>query len=81
MRHNGFLEDGELIRGAAALAEIPGTLISGRFDFQAPLGWAFELKRVWPRAEHLIVNDAGHDAGHEGITREIVRATDLFASR
>ncbi len=78
VRHNGFLEDGVLIRGAAALAGIPGVMISGRFDFQAPLGWAFELKRAWPRADRVIVDNAGHDPSHEGITREIVRATDRF---
>ena len=78
VRRNGFLEDRVLIRGAAALAGIPGVMISGRFDFQAPLGWAFELKRAWPRADQVIVDNAGHDPSHEGITREIVRATDRF---
>ena len=81
VRHNGFLEDGILIRGAARLSSIRGIMVSGRFDFQAPLGWAFQLKRAWPLADHVIVDDAGHDASHESITAEIVRATDRFAPR
>lgn len=78
VRHDLFLEDGVLIRGAGALADIPGVLVNGRFDLQAPIGNAWELERVWPRAELVIVDDAGH-AVDPGLTRELVRATDRFA--
>jgi len=77
--HNGWIEDGELLRQAGSLADIPGIMINGRFDFQAPIGNAWELKRVWPRAELIIVDDAGHAANHQSIARELVRATDRFA--
>jgi proline iminopeptidase len=80
VRHNGFLEDGSLLRDAGSLAGIPGILVNGRFDFQAPLANAWELKRAWTRAELVIVDDAGHDAGNASITRELVRATDRFAA-
>lgn len=79
VRHNAWLADGILLRGAAALAEIPGILVNGRFDFQAPLANAWELKRVWPRAELRIVDDAGHGAD-ANLGREFVRATDRFAA-
>lgn len=79
-RHNLFLEDGQLLRDAGRLAETPGVLINGRYDFQAPLGNAWALKAAWPRAELVIVDDAGHAAGNRAITGEIVRATDRFAT-
>lgn len=79
VRHNAWLEDGVLLRGAPALAGIPGVLVHGRFDFQAPLGNAWELSRAWPRAELVIVEEAGHAASSLAITRELVRATDRFA--
>jgi proline iminopeptidase len=79
IRHNAWLEDGILLRNAGVLADIPGVLINGRFDFQAPIGNAWELQRVWPRAELVIVDDAGHVADVAGITEEILRATDRFA--
>lgn len=79
VRHNAWLADGILLRGAAALAEIPGILVNGRFDFQAPLANAWELKRVWPRAELRIVDDAGYGAD-ANLGRELVRATDRFAA-
>jgi len=77
VRHDLFLEDDVLIRNAGALTKVPGVLINGRFDFQSPIANAWELQRAWPRAELVIVDEAGHAAG-EGIGREIVRATDRF---
>ena len=58
--HHGFLEDGALVRGAAALAGIPGAILHGRFDFAAPLGNAWTLHRAWPSAEFTVIDDAGH---------------------
>ncbi|HEY7622897.1 MAG TPA: prolyl aminopeptidase [Solirubrobacteraceae bacterium] len=76
--HNAWLEDGSLLRGADALADVPGILVHGRFDFAAPLGNAWELKRAWPRAELVVVDGAGH-SGSAGFDRELRRATDRFA--
>jgi proline iminopeptidase len=77
VRHNAWLEDEVLLRNADRLAAIPGVLVNGRFDFQAPIANAYELKRVWPQAELVIVDDAGHVPTGE-IVREIVRTTDRF---
>lgn len=79
VRHNAWLEDRRLLRDAGSLAGIPGVLVNGRFDFQAPLGNAWELKRAWPRAELVIVEDAGHAADSSTTTRELIRATEKFA--
>lgn len=80
VRHNAWLEDGRLLRDTELLAEIPGILVNGRFDFQAPIGNAWELKRAWPRAELVVVEDAGHSPDNAGITRELIRACDRFAA-
>ena len=55
--------------------------MNGRFDFQAPIAWAWDLRRVWPRAELVVVDYAGHAADSPGITQELVRSTDKFATR
>jgi proline iminopeptidase len=78
--HNGFVEDGSLLNGARVLADIPGVLINGRFDLQAPLGSAWDLKQVWPKAELVIVDDAGHSA-NPALVGEVIVATDRFAKR
>ena len=79
MHHNVWLEDGCLLRDADVLADIPGILVNGRFDFQALIANAWELKRVWPRAELVIVDNAGHAVNDPGLTQEFIRATDRFA--
>ncbi len=79
VRHDAWLEDGRLLRDADSLAAIPGILVNGRFDFQAPIANAWELKGAWPRADLVIVEDAGHAASSPALTEELIRASDKFA--
>ena len=74
VRHDDFLEDGMLLRDAGVLAGIPGTLVNGRFDLQAPVANAWALHQVWPRAELVIVEDAGHAADEPALTDALIRA-------
>ena len=78
--HNAWLEDGILLRNCSRLADTPGVLINGRFDFQSPLLNAWRLKRVWKTADLIVVDNAGH-AVDQSISREIIRATNCFAAR
>ncbi|MBV7701620.1 hypothetical protein NOVA_02445 [Nocardia nova] len=39
----GWLQDGELIHNAGALADIPGVLVHGRQDLSCPVETAYEL--------------------------------------
>ena len=79
--HNAWLEDGSLLRGAASLAGVPGILVNGRFDFQAPIANAWALKRAWPGVELVVVEDVGHAATEPALTAELVGAADRLASR
>lgn len=81
VRHNAWLDDGVLLRGAAALRGIPGIMVQGRLDLGAPIAWAWDLTQVWPRAVLVVVENAGHAGDHPGIAGELVRATDQFAGR
>jgi len=78
-RHAAWLEEGVLLREAGRLAGIPGVLVHGRLDLQAPLATAWELERRWPGVELVVVEGAGHALGEPGMALEIVRATDRFA--
>jgi proline iminopeptidase len=77
VRHNAWLEDGILLRNADRLQDIPGTLVHGRFDFQAPLENAYALSRAWPEATLVVVDDAGH-MPTGAVAQELARATDGF---
>ncbi len=78
IRHNQWLDDGVLLRNAEALADIPGSIVNGRFDFQGPIANAWDLKRAWPRADLVIVDNAGHAADNAGITQALIRATNRY---
>ncbi|WP_433556024.1 prolyl aminopeptidase [Pseudonocardia xinjiangensis] len=76
--HDAWLSDGELLRGAARLAGIPGVLIHGRLDLSCPLDTAWILASAWPDAELVIVDDAGH-SGSDTMSERIREALDRFA--
>lgn len=75
VRHNAWLGDGSVFRNVDRLAGIPGVLVNGRFDLQAPIATAWKLHSLWPRSELVIVNDAGHVASNPGITQELMPRT------
>jgi pimeloyl-ACP methyl ester carboxylesterase len=68
-RHNAWLGDGNVLRDADKLADIPGVLINGRIDFQAPLTTASELHDRWARSELIVVDNVGHAAHNRAITQ------------
>lgn len=74
--HAAWLEDGELLRNAHRLHDIPGVLIHGRLDLGSPLITAWELERAWPAAERVIV-DAGHTSG-DATRSAVLTATERF---
>ncbi|MCV7228080.1 prolyl aminopeptidase [Mycolicibacterium komossense] len=77
--HHAWLRDDELLRGAHLLAEIPGILIHGRLDLSAPLLTAWELARAWPRAELIVVEDAGH-TGSPAMKTAVMDAITRFTA-
>lgn len=79
--HQGFMEEGQLLRDAHKLAGIPGVIIQGRYDVATPARTAWELHKAWPQAEFQLILDAGHAFSEPGIARALVAATDRFAGK
>ena len=74
--HGGFLEHPEqVLRNAARLKGIPGTVAHGRYDVVTPLKNAFDLKAVWTDLDLRIVADAGHAMTEPGMVHELIAAT------
>jgi proline iminopeptidase len=80
MVHKGWLEEGQLIEGAAKLRHIKGVIVQGRYDCCTPPVTAWDLKQAWPEVELNIVPAAGHLFSEPGITDGLIRATDRFAA-
>ncbi|MBW9055813.1 prolyl aminopeptidase [Rhizobium mesosinicum] len=77
-REGAWLEDGILLKNAPSLAGIPGILIHGRFDMEAPLVTAWELARAWPGVELVVLPKAAHSTANTDIAAAIVAATNRF---
>lgn len=81
MANRGWLEEGQLLEGAAKLKGIPAVIVQGRHDCCTPPAAAWALHRRWPEAELEIVPDAGHLFNEPGILDGLIRATEKFADR
>jgi proline iminopeptidase len=78
--NRGFLaSDSQLLRDVHKMAHLPGTIIHGRYDVVTPLKNAWDLAKVWPKAELRIAPDSGHAMTEPGIVYEIVAATNKYA--
>jgi proline iminopeptidase len=69
----GFLEEDQLLRDAATLNGIPGTLIHGRWDLSSPLETPWRLSREWRTSRLHVLDDAGHGGG-DSLLQAIVDA-------
>ena len=77
--HEGWMDEGQLIRDAHKLHSIPGVIVQGRYDVCTPPQTAWDLHKAWPEAELHIIPDAGHGFDEPGILDQLLRATDRFA--
>ncbi|MDE2175471.1 MAG: prolyl aminopeptidase [Betaproteobacteria bacterium] len=77
--HEGWMEQGQLIRDAGKLAEVPGVIVQGRYDVCTPVRSAWDLHRAWPQADFQLVPDAGHAYNEPGILSRLIEATDRFS--
>lgn len=79
--HDGWLEQGQLLRDAGRLKDIPGVIVHGRYDMPCPAKYAWELHKRWPKAKFFLVEGAGHAYSEPGILDRLIYATDTFAGK
>jgi proline iminopeptidase len=77
--HGGWWEEGQLIRDAVKLRDIPGVIVQGRYDVCTPPMTAWDLHKAWPEADFHLIPDAGHAFDEPGILDAVIDATDRFA--
>lgn len=79
--HAGWLDEGQLLRDAGKLADIPGTIVHGRYDMPCPMRFAWLLHKAWPKADFHMIEGAGHAYSEPGILDRLIRATDKYAGK
>lgn len=77
--HEGWMEEGQLIRDAHKLKNIPSVIVQGRYDIACPPKTAWDLHRAWPEAEFKWAEGEGHALSQPGILHHLIQATDRFA--
>jgi proline iminopeptidase len=79
--NGGFFEvEGQLLRDAHRIQDIPGVIVHGRYDVVCPIQNAWELHKAWPKAQLKISPSSGHSAFEAENVDALVEATDAFAS-
>jgi proline iminopeptidase len=78
MANDCFLEDGQLMKNAGKLKDIPLTIVNGRYDVICPPIKAHELHKKLPGSKLIIVERAGHSASAEPLRSVLVNAVKEF---
>ncbi len=75
-----FLKPNQLINQTSKINHLPATIVQGRYDVICRPEMAYELHKKWPKSKLVFVNDAGHSALEPGTAKELVSATNEFAT-
>jgi len=74
-----FVGHRDLIAEArVTLATMPAVIVQGRYDMVCPPQTAWQLAQALPKAELIMVPDAGHSAMEIGTTAALIAATEKF---
>ncbi|MEM6490972.1 MAG: prolyl aminopeptidase [Pseudomonadota bacterium] len=76
-----FMTEDVVLKNAARLKDMPGTIVQGRYDMICPLESADALARAWPKARFIIAPQAGHAAMEPGLRRGLVGAVEALKPR
>ncbi|QWW68952.1 prolyl aminopeptidase [Rhizobium sp. WYJ-E13] len=79
--HAGWMDEGQLLRDAHKLKDIPGVIVHGRYDMPCPAKYAWLLHKAWPKADFHLIEGAGHAFSEPGILDQLIQATDRFAGK
>lgn len=66
-------EDGQILRDMPRMADVPGTIVQGRYDMICPPASAHMLAARWPAGRLQMIKSAGHALSEPGISQELVR--------
>jgi len=68
--------DDLLLKRVDVIRHIPTFIVHGRWDIVCPVASAVDLHELWPESTLVIVSNAGHSSHEQGITKELVAATN-----
>ena len=78
-KHRYFISENQILDNCGGLAEIPTVIIHGRYDLVCPMEAGYSLHQALPKADYIVLPNAGHVAQGEEMIDALVAATDNFA--
>ncbi|RPE64684.1 prolyl aminopeptidase [Pacificibacter maritimus] len=76
-----FETDGQLLKNVESMADVPGTIVQGRFDMVCPPKGAYRLHKAWPASQLHMIGQAGHALSEAGIAAQLVHTMDQLAKQ
>ena len=73
-----FLEQGQLFRDIDRIADIPITIVNGRYDMICPPVTAYRLHQRLPKSKLVIAEGAGHWMGEDAVQKALLKAMREF---
>ena len=78
MANGCFFEEGQLLRDAEKIKDIPAVFVNGRYDMICPPINAYRLQKKLSNCRLEIVEAAGHWMGDRNMERALLRAVSEF---
>jgi proline iminopeptidase len=78
MAHNCFLEEGQLLRNASRLRDVPVFIVNGRYDVVCPPVTAYRLHEALPNSKLVLAEGSGHWMGEPAIEKALIEAIRSF---
>lgn len=78
MANQCFLEEGQLLREAGKIQDIPVILVNGRYDMICPPITAYRLHKKLPKSELLLAEGGGHRMGEKPVELSLLKAMRKF---
>lgn len=78
MANGCFLEEGQLLKNAHKLKDIPLIMVNGRYDIICPPITAYRLHKKLPKSKVIFARSAGHSAYEPSVRKQLVRAVREF---
>jgi proline iminopeptidase len=79
--NQGFFEqETQLLNHCDRIQHLPIVIVQGRYDVVCPPISAWDLHRVLPQSELIMIPDAGHSMTEPGIRDALIEASDRFAA-
>ncbi|MEY3786135.1 MAG: prolyl aminopeptidase, partial [Pseudomonadota bacterium] len=79
-KNHYFVTENQILENCAILQNIPAIIIHGRQDLVCPIEAGMRLHQALPKAEYIILPNAGHIAQGSEMIDALVSATDKFVA-